>query len=215
MGYCLYGGSNMLYQIRADSRSGADARVKCRSSGAWSLRVYTWQIYHSSSTAPWNKRYISGSGPKRPSFDPTTKPWARSLRAIGPNAQYLPWRQQVCKRDAMDKISPFLFYPFSDAVLVTATLNCLGLLIRKRQTIVNKILSVILSFNPLKQANSPMTPKSKVQIKALERTTRALLLHVVRRYVPHRYSQRISNNFNVSETRVAPLFPASSNTSSV
>lgn len=71
----------------------------------------------------------------------------------------------------------------SDAVLVTATLNCLGPLIRSRQTIVNKILSVILGFNPLKKANSPMTPLSKVQIKALERTTRALLLNFVRRYV--------------------------------
>lgn len=71
----------------------------------------------------------------------------------------------------------------SDAVLVTATLNCLGPLIRSRQTIVNKILSVILGFNPLKKANSPMTPISRVQIKALERTTRALLLNFVRRCV--------------------------------
>lgn len=71
----------------------------------------------------------------------------------------------------------------SDAVLVTATLNCLGPLIRSRQTIVNKILSVILSYNPLKKANSPITPISKVQIKALERTTRALLLNFVRRCV--------------------------------
>lgn len=71
----------------------------------------------------------------------------------------------------------------SDAVLVTATLNCLGPLIRMRQTIVNKILSVILGYNPLKKANSPMNPISKVQIKALERTTRALLLNFVRRFV--------------------------------
>lgn len=69
----------------------------------------------------------------------------------------------------------------SDAVLVTATLNCLGPLIRSRQTIVNKILSVILGYNPLKKANSPITPISKVQIKALERTTRSLLLNFVRR----------------------------------
>ncbi len=66
----------------------------------------------------------------------------------------------------------------SDAVLVNSTLNCLGLLIRSRPSIANKILSAILNFNPLKQANSPMTPKLKVLIKSMERTTRALLTNV-------------------------------------
>ncbi|KAI9846489.1 MAG: hypothetical protein M1837_003909 [Sclerophora amabilis] len=66
----------------------------------------------------------------------------------------------------------------SDALLVNATINCLGILIRSRQSISNKIISAILNFNPLKQANSPLTPKSRVMIKSMERTTRALLVHV-------------------------------------
>ncbi|KAL9100605.1 MAG: hypothetical protein Q9163_004042 [Psora crenata] len=69
----------------------------------------------------------------------------------------------------------------SDAVLVNATLNCLGVLLRTRQSIAHKIISAILSFNPLKQANSPMTPKVKVQIKSMEKTTRSVLLNVYRR----------------------------------
>ncbi|KAI9871477.1 MAG: hypothetical protein M1830_002877 [Pleopsidium flavum] len=69
----------------------------------------------------------------------------------------------------------------SDAVLVNATLNCLGILIRTRQSIANKILSAILNFNPLKQANSPMTPKLKVMIKSMERTTKALLMNINKR----------------------------------
>ncbi|KAI9702060.1 MAG: hypothetical protein M1836_001404 [Candelina mexicana] len=69
----------------------------------------------------------------------------------------------------------------SDAVLVNSTLNCLGLLIRSRPSIANRILSGILNFNPLKQANSPMTPKLKVLIKSMERTTRALLTNINKR----------------------------------
>ncbi|KAL9127207.1 MAG: hypothetical protein Q9217_003863 [Psora testacea] len=69
----------------------------------------------------------------------------------------------------------------NDAVLVNATLNCLGVLLRTRQSVANKIISAILNFHPLKQANSPITPKVKVQIKSMERTTRAVLLNVYRR----------------------------------
>ena len=73
--------------------------------------------------------------------------------------------------------------PSSDAVLINATLNCLGILIRTRPSIANKILSAILNFNPLKQANSPMTPKLKVIIKSMERTTKALLMNINKRFV--------------------------------
>jgi symplekin len=55
------------------------------------------------------------------------------------------------------------------------------MLIQRRPMIANRILSSVLSFNPLKLANSPMTPKNKVIIRSLERTTRALLLNVTRR----------------------------------
>lgn len=70
----------------------------------------------------------------------------------------------------------------SDAILIDATLNCLGVLLKTRPAISNKIVSAILNFNPLKQANSPMNPTAKVQIKSMERTTRALLLNLYRRY---------------------------------
>ncbi|KAL8860088.1 MAG: hypothetical protein Q9178_003352 [Gyalolechia marmorata] len=69
----------------------------------------------------------------------------------------------------------------SDAILVNATLNCLGTLIRTRQNAANKIITAILNFNPLKQANSPMTSKMKVQIKSMEKTARMVLINVMRR----------------------------------
>lgn len=70
----------------------------------------------------------------------------------------------------------------SDAILVDATLNSLSTLIRSRPQTSIKILNIILNFNPLKQANSPMTPKLRVMVKSMEKTTRSLLLHVLKRY---------------------------------
>ena len=57
-------------------------------------------------------------------------------------------------------------------------MNCLAILVRTRPAVANKIISAILSFNPLKQANSPMTPRLRVIVKSMERTTRALLKNI-------------------------------------
>ncbi|KAF2850807.1 hypothetical protein T440DRAFT_424417 [Plenodomus tracheiphilus IPT5] len=69
----------------------------------------------------------------------------------------------------------------SDGLLVTGTLNSLGMLLHRRPVAANKILNSIFNFNPLKLANSPMTPKNKVIIKSIERTTRALLINIMKR----------------------------------
>ncbi len=71
----------------------------------------------------------------------------------------------------------------SDALLVDATLNTLSVLIRTRPSTSNRILNAVLNFNPLKLANSPMTPKTRVLVKSMEKTTRMLLLHLSRRYL--------------------------------
>jgi symplekin len=55
-------------------------------------------------------------------------------------------------------------------------------LVRLRATIANKIINTVLNFNPFKLANSPMTPTSKVQIRSMERTTRALLHNFLKKY---------------------------------
>ena len=70
----------------------------------------------------------------------------------------------------------------SDGLLVTGTLNSLGMLMHRRPVAANKILNSVLNFNPLKLANSPMTPKNKVIMKSIERTTRALLMNIMKRY---------------------------------
>ncbi|OCK80984.1 hypothetical protein K432DRAFT_381741 [Lepidopterella palustris CBS 459.81] len=81
----------------------------------------------------------------------------------------------------LDRLLSILHEDTSDALLITATLNSLGTLIRARPAIANKILSAIFNFNPLKLANSPMTSRSKVMMKSIERTTRALLMNILKR----------------------------------
>jgi symplekin len=72
----------------------------------------------------------------------------------------------------------------SDGLLITGTLNSLGFLMHRRPNIANKILNSVFNFNALKLANAPMTPKNRVIIKSIERTTRALLMNVMKRYAP-------------------------------
>lgn len=71
----------------------------------------------------------------------------------------------------------------SDGLVITATLNTLGILMHRRPIAANKILTSIFNFNPLKLANSPITPKNKVIMKSIERTTRALLVNIMKRCV--------------------------------
>ena len=78
-----------------------------------------------------------------------------------------------------DRCSEFgMLMRYRDAIVVNATLNCLGVLIRSRPTAANRILSAILNFNPLAQSNGSPTPKQRVMAKSMERTTRALLVNV-------------------------------------
>ncbi|KAK7542905.1 uncharacterized protein J3D65DRAFT_615344 [Phyllosticta citribraziliensis] len=119
----------------------------------------------------------------------------------------------------LDRLLSILQEEASDALLVTATLNCLGGLIRTRASIANKIVSTVLSFNPLKLANSPMTPKNKVMVKSMERSTRALLLNVIKKNPNHPLAARIQSHIDrlhhtrleifdeISRKRPAPAEP--------
>lgn len=70
-------------------------------------------------------------------------------------------------------------------------MNCLAVLIRTRPPIANKILSTVLNYNPMMTATTQMTPRQIVILKSLERTTRALLRHVLRVHANHPMEQKI------------------------
>ncbi|KAF2442389.1 hypothetical protein P171DRAFT_392221 [Karstenula rhodostoma CBS 690.94] len=86
----------------------------------------------------------------------------------------------------LDRLLDIIHGDHSDALLVTSVLNSLGVLIHRRPVVANKVLNSVLNFNPLKLANSPTTPKNKVSMKAIERTTRALLVNILKRNTTER-----------------------------
>ncbi|OBT65604.1 hypothetical protein VE03_05534 [Pseudogymnoascus sp. 23342-1-I1] len=105
-----------------------------------------------------------------------------SLALVPANHALIPQRNLEAEASGLlDRMLGVLHENPTDAVLIDATLNSLSILIRARPAIANKILHAILNFNPLKLANSPMTPKLRVMAKSMEKTTRILLMHVHKR----------------------------------
>jgi symplekin len=70
----------------------------------------------------------------------------------------------------------------SDPLLVNATLNCLPALVRSRQNVANKIINTILNFNPAQRLNGPMDAATRVKVKSMERTARALVVNIMKKY---------------------------------
>ncbi|KAI0915103.1 mRNA cleavage and polyadenylation specificity factor complex subunit [Ustulina deusta] len=84
----------------------------------------------------------------------------------------------------LDRMLSVLEDETSDPLLVDATLNTLSILIRQRPKTSSRIISTLFNFNPLKLATiAPLTPKTKVLVKSMEKTTRMLLTHLYRRDV--------------------------------
>ncbi|RFU34302.1 hypothetical protein B7463_g1980, partial [Scytalidium lignicola] len=105
-----------------------------------------------------------------------------SLVMVPQNHPLIPPRHLEAEASGLlDRMLSVLQENSCNAVIVDATLNSLSILIRARPHISNKILNVILNFNPLKHANSPMTPKLRVMVKSMEKTTRSLLIHISKR----------------------------------
>ncbi|KAK0632055.1 hypothetical protein B0T14DRAFT_416846 [Immersiella caudata] len=105
-----------------------------------------------------------------------------SLSMIPPNHPLLdPRLLEAEAAGLLDRLLGVLQDNSSDALLVDATLNTLAILARTRPSTSARILNKVLDFNPLKLANSPMTPRSKVLIKSMEKTTRQLLIHWLKR----------------------------------
>lgn len=70
----------------------------------------------------------------------------------------------------------------SDTLLVNATLNCLASLVRSRQSISNKIVNAVLDFYPTQHVRPPFTATVRVNVKSMERTARAFITNVMKKY---------------------------------
>ncbi|CAK7216793.1 hypothetical protein SBRCBS47491_002948 [Sporothrix bragantina] len=83
----------------------------------------------------------------------------------------------------------------SDALIVDATLNTLSILVRTRPATGNRALNAILNFNPLRLASNsngaPITPRTRVMVRSMEKTTRMLLIHLMKRDPNNSFNPRI------------------------
>ncbi|KAK9438878.1 mRNA cleavage and polyadenylation specificity factor complex subunit [Metarhizium brunneum] len=104
-----------------------------------------------------------------------------SLDKVPPNHQSLDPRNLEAEASGLLDRMLVVLQESTDALVVDATLNSLPILVRTRPATSSRILNALLSFNPLQLANSPLTPRSKVMIKSMEKTARLLLLHVTKR----------------------------------
>ncbi|PGH09617.1 hypothetical protein AJ79_05673 [Helicocarpus griseus UAMH5409] len=154
------------------------------------------------------------SDPRRPEQNET------SLSIVPRNHPLIPLPNLEAEASGLlDRLLNVFYENSSDPILVNATLNCLPILIRTRQSISSKIVNAVLNFNPLKQANAPMTPTTRVNIKSMERTTRALLINLSKRNPNHplagrmqQYLERLSQSRNdifdeASKKRALPAEP--------
>ncbi|KHO00130.1 mRNA cleavage and polyadenylation specificity factor complex subunit [Metarhizium album ARSEF 1941] len=104
-----------------------------------------------------------------------------SLDKVPPSHQSLDPRNLEAEASGLlDRILGVL-QESTDALVIDATLNSLSILVRTRPTTSSRIINALLGFNPLQLANSPLTPRSKVMIKSMEKTARLLLLHLTKR----------------------------------
>ncbi|KAL6919186.1 hypothetical protein FSST1_003212 [Fusarium sambucinum] len=94
----------------------------------------------------------------------------------------------------------------SDALIVDSTLNCMSIIIRARPATSNRIINALLAFNPLKLANSPLTPKTRVMIRSMEKTTRMLLIHLVKRDPHNPMVPRIQQHVERMMRTMADIF---------
>ena len=95
--------------------------------------------------------------------------------------------------------------PSSDALVVDATLNCLSIVARTRPATSSRILNALLNFNPLQLANSPLTPRTRVMIKSMEKTSRLLLNHLSRRDPHGPLASRIQQHIERSMRTVVEI----------
>ncbi|KAM0446722.1 hypothetical protein ACHAPV_003807 [Trichoderma viride] len=132
-----------------------------------------------------------------------------SLDKVPPNHQTLDPRNLEAEASGLLDRMLSILQGNNDGLLVDATLNCLSIMVRTRPTTSNRILNALLSFNPLQAANSPLTPKTKVMIKSMEKTARLLLIHLTKRDPHNPIVPRIQQHVEGTMRMVAELFDGS------
>ncbi|CAK7268275.1 hypothetical protein SEPCBS119000_002977 [Sporothrix epigloea] len=95
----------------------------------------------------------------------------------------------------LDRMLSVLQDNSSDALIVDATLNTLSILVRTRPATGNRVLNTILNFNPLQLASgsssTSISSRTRVIVRSMEKTTRMLLIHLMKRDPNNSFNPRI------------------------
>jgi symplekin len=111
----------------------------------------------------------------------------------------------------LDRLLGVLQDNSTDALLVTATLNSLGSLVKNRPSVANKIISTVLNYNPFKLATTtPVSPTHKVMIRSMTRTTTAFLLNILKKNPNHPLAGRIQQCIERLRHMLVDVFDESS-----
>lgn len=111
----------------------------------------------------------------------------------------------------LDRLLGVLQDNSTDALLVTATLNSLGSLVKNRPSVANKIISTVLNYNPFKLATTtPVSPTHKVMIRSMTRTTTAFLLNIIKKNPNHPLAGRIQQCIERLRHTLVDVFDESS-----
>ncbi|KAF4978084.1 hypothetical protein FZEAL_5474 [Fusarium zealandicum] len=129
-----------------------------------------------------------------------------SLDKVPPNHQSLEPRNLEAEASGLLDRMLTVLQESSDALVVDATLNCLSILVRTRPATSSRVLNALLNFNPLKLANSPLTPKTRVMIKSMEKTSRLFLIHLVKRDPHNPLVPRIQQHVERMMRTMAEIF---------
>ncbi|THY36029.1 hypothetical protein D6D01_00823 [Aureobasidium pullulans] len=111
----------------------------------------------------------------------------------------------------LDRLLGVLQDNSTDALLVTATLNSLGSLVKNRPSVANKIISTVLNYNPFKLATTtPVSPTHKVMIRSMTRTTTTFLINIIKKNPNHPLAGRIQQCIERLRHTLVDVFDESS-----
>lgn len=94
----------------------------------------------------------------------------------------------------LDRLLGVLQDNLNDPLIITATLNALSTLVHRRASISTKILTAILTFNPLKLANVETSGRDKIAVRSMTRTTMSFLLNCLKRNPNGAFAIRIQQH---------------------
>ncbi|KAF2397594.1 hypothetical protein EJ06DRAFT_498798 [Trichodelitschia bisporula] len=118
-----------------------------------------------------------------------------SLALVPPDHPILPpTNMEAEAHGLLDRVLSILQEDYTDPLLITATINGLGALMKLRSSLANKIINAVLNFNPFRMARAPVTVASRLIMRSIEKTVCVFLTSILKRAPQHPLAPRIDQH---------------------